>query len=121
LAEYNGPDYVPDDEKRKQVSEGGRKSDYAMRWTKQVGTIGIFTVPGSLTKKSRRSDVVSATRKVIGRNDINNLVGVGIRYLLRISCLYLLIMYNIFVLSFCINNRMKFYVFQANGGEQRQA
>jgi hypothetical protein len=28
---------------------------------------------------------------------------------------------NIFVLSFCINNLMKFYVFQANGGEQRQA
>jgi hypothetical protein len=61
------------------VSEGGRKSDYAMRWTKQVGTIGIFTVSGSLTKKSRRTDVVSATRRIIGRNDINNLVEAGIQ------------------------------------------
>jgi hypothetical protein len=65
--------------REKWVSEGGRKSDYTMIWTKQVGTIGIFTVPGSLTKKGRRTDIVSATRRVIGRNDINNLVGAGIR------------------------------------------
>jgi hypothetical protein len=76
--EYNGLDYVPDDEKRKMGVGRRKKSDYAMRWTKQVG-IGIFTVPGSLTKKSRRTNVVSATRRVIGRNDINNLVGAGIQ------------------------------------------
>jgi hypothetical protein len=77
--EYNGPDYIPDDEKRKLGVGRRKKSDYAMRWTKQVGTIGTFMVPGSLTKKSRRTDVLSAMRRVIGRNDINNLVGAGIR------------------------------------------
>jgi hypothetical protein len=55
--------------RRKHVLEGRRKSDYVMRWNKQVGMIGIFMVPGSLTKKRRKIDVVSATRRVIGRND----------------------------------------------------
>jgi hypothetical protein len=90
--EYNGLDYVQMIRRGNWVSKGGRKSDYAMRWTKQVGTIGIFTVLGSLTKKSRRIDVVSGTRRVIRRNDINNLVGADTQQLLRISCLYFLIM-----------------------------
>jgi hypothetical protein len=77
--EYNGLDYVPDDEKRKLGVGRRKKKRLRNEMGQSSGTIGIFTVPGSLTKKSRRTDVVSATRRVIGRNDINNLVGAGIR------------------------------------------
>jgi hypothetical protein len=76
---YNGPDYVPDDEKRKMFVGRRKKKRLRNEMDQTSGYDRIFMVPGSLTKKSRRTDVVSAARRVIGRNDINNLVGAGIR------------------------------------------
>jgi hypothetical protein len=78
------------------------KSGCTMRWTKQVSVMSIFMVAESLTKTWQRIDVVSATRRITGTNNIDNLVVVGAskRYLLRIACHFLIILSILLSFSF---------------------